>query len=312
MKISPLVSVVVPFYNEQETITEIHQRLKEALLALPYSWEFIFVDDGSCDRTFAIIKTLKPVIAIRLRKNFGQTQALAAGIAHAHGEIIVTMDGDLENDPADIPLLLTKLEEGYDIVSGWRKERWKNKWVTRRFPSALANLLISWVSGIRLSDHGCTLKAYRRWVLDSISLAGEMHRMIAAYAAREGARVLEIPIRFEPRRFGKSNYGLSRTFKVLLDILALHFFHKYAKRPIHFFGGIGFFSFFISAITFFVMMYYKYFGGKTFIETPLPVLTTLFVIIGFQFILMGLLAEIVVRLPKEKYEQMEAETIINQ
>lgn len=311
MKTSPSLSIVVPFYNEEGNVEELHRRLVKALSPLPSPPELIFVDDGSRDRTFQIIKTLAPVIAIRLKKNLGQTQALAVGIARAKGEIIVTMDGDLENDPADIPFLLAKLGEGYEIVSGWRKKRWKNKWLTRRFPSAIANHLISWISGVYLHDHGCTLKAYRRSILDSLNLTGEMHRMIAAYAARGGAKLIEIPVRFEPRRFGTSKYGLSRTFKVLLDILAFHFFHKYAKRPIHFFGGVGFVSLFLGSGAFFWMLLLKYAEHVSFIQTPLPVLSALFLIIGFQFILMGLLAEIFVRTSPAREEDMVAETVIN-
>lgn len=311
MQIPRLLSVIVPLYNEEGVVEELHHRLVATLQSLNTSWELIFVDDCSRDRTFQIIKTLKPITAIRLKKNLGQTQALAVGIMNAQGEIIVTMDGDLENDPADVPLLLERLEEGYDIVSGWRKDRWKKQWMTRRLPSAIANRLISWISGVYLHDHGCQLKVYRRSVLDSLQLMGEMHRMIVAYAAQGGARVREVPVRFQPRRFGKSNYGFSRTFKVLLDILALHFFHKYAKRPIHFFGEIGFASLLLGSGAFFWMLLLKYMNHVSFIQTPLPVLSALFLIVGFQFILMGLLAEILVRTSPAREEKMVAETIIN-
>lgn len=311
MTIPGLISIVVPFYNEEGNIEELHRRLVQTLNIAHHQWELIFVDDGSRDRTFSIMKKLKPVIALRLKKNFGQTQAFAAGIQRAKGDIIITMDGDLENDPADIPILLAKLKEGYDIVSGWRKGRWKEKQFTRRLPSTIANHLISWISGVSLHDHGCMLKVYRRAVLDSINLTGEMHRMIAAYAARGGARVLEVPIRFEPRRFGKSNYGLSRTFKVILDIFAFHFFQKYAKRPIHFFGGIGFISLLFGSGAFLWMLLLKYIKHTSFIQTPLPMLSTLFFIVGFQFILMGLLAEILVRTSPAREKEMVEEIIIN-
>jgi glycosyltransferase involved in cell wall biosynthesis len=254
---------------------------------------------------------LHPIVAVRLKKNSGQTQALAAGIAHAQGEIIVTMDGDLENDPADIPFLLHKLEEGYDIATAWRKNRWKESALRRRLPSALANMLVSWVSGVRLHDHGCNLRAYRKEVFHSLKLTGEMHRMIPAYAIAAGARVAELPVRFEPRRHGVSKYGLSRIFKVLLDIIALHFFHKYAKRPIHFFGGIGFVNLFLGGSAFLSMVFLKYGKGISFIQTPLPILSAFFVIIGFQFILMGLLAEIVVRIPYAERDEPVTEIIHN-
>ena len=289
------ISVVVPLYNEERVVVKLHTILRETMDALGAEYEIIFVDDGSRDGTFKVMSNLSPLTAIRLKSNFGQTQALAAGIKLAKNNAIVLMDGDLENDPRDIPKLLQTLDEGYDIVSGWRRDRWKDRMFSRRFPSTFANLLISFVSGVKLHDHGCTLKAYRREVLDKIHFTGDMHRMIAAYAAREGARITEIPVRFEPREYGKSHYGFSRTFKVLLDILAFHFFYKYAQKPIHFFGGVGFLSFFVSFITFCIMLYLKYFRNTTFIQTPLPVLTALFAIIGFQFILMGLLAEIFVR-----------------
>lgn len=311
MQISRLLSVVVPLYNEEGAVEELHRRLIEALQLLNTPWEIIFVDDGSRDRTFSLMKNLAPITALRLTRNCGQTHALAAGIMNARGDIIITMDGDLENDPADIPSLLAKLDEGYDIVSGWRKERWKEKQLTRRLPSAIANRLISWISGVSLHDHGCALKAYRRPILENIILMGEAHRMIAAYAAKEGAKLVEIPVHFKPRRFGTSKYGLSRIFKVLLDILALHFFHKYAKRPIHFFGGIGFINLFFGGSAFFWMLLLKYGKGVSFIQTPLPVLSAFFVIIGFQFVLMGLLAEIVVRIPYAKREEPIAETIHN-
>ncbi|MSR76562.1 MAG: glycosyltransferase [Candidatus Ryanbacteria bacterium] len=289
------ISIIVPFYNEEQSVRELHERLLGVMQSSQYVFEIIFVDDGSKDGTFTQIKKCSPVIALRLRHNYGQTQALAAGIREAQGDLIITLDGDLENDPADIPALLAKLEEGYDVVSGWRKDRWHDSFFTRRLPSALANRCISVVTGVSLHDHGCTLKAYRRRALEHMTFSGDMHRMIAAYAAREGARLAEIPVHFTPRKHGKSHYGLSRTFKVLLDIFAFHFFYRYARRPIHFFGGAGFASLFVGCILFFSMLYLKYHWGTSFIKTPLPVLIALFVIIGFQFILMGLLAEIITR-----------------
>jgi len=290
-----MLSVVAPFYNEKGTIATLHRQLILVFRAIGRPFEIIFVDDGSDDGSYEVIKTLKPVIAVRLRRNFGQTRALAAGIKRSRGNIIILLDGDLENDPADIPKLLQKLDEGFDVVSGWRKDRWKDKFFTRRLPSTIANRLISFTSGVHLHDHGCMLKVYRRDVLDALNLTGDMHRMIAAYAARNGARTTELQVRFEPRKFGKSKYGLSRTFTVLLDILAFHFFYKYSRRPIHFFGGAGFVSFFFGAAAFLYMLFLKYVAGVSFIQTPLPMLSALLIMIGFQFVLMGLLAEIFVR-----------------
>jgi glycosyltransferase involved in cell wall biosynthesis len=279
------ISVVIPVYNEEHTIGALHERLLSVLQKRRDPFEIIFVDDKSTDGTWRELQKLSPVKALRLFRNSGQTLACAAGIQEAIGEIIITMDGDLENDPADIPSLLQRLQEGFDVVSGWRKDRWKNHIFLRRIPSTLASILISFVSGTRLHDHGCAFRAWRKEVLMQLNLTGDMHRMIAAHAAQEGARVTEIPIAFHPREFGKSKYGVSRMFRVLLDVIAFHFFYRYARRPLHFFGGI----------VFLVMMYFKYFDGKSFIDTPLPILVALLVMIGFQFILMGLIAELIIR-----------------
>ena len=304
----PHISVVVPFFNEAESVAALHQSLIGVLTGMQKPFELIFVDDGSTDGTWRGLQKLEGVRKIHLSRNYGQTAALSVGIKEARGDVIVTMDGDLENDPADIPLLLRKLEEGYDIVSGWRKDRWQDNFFSRRFPSAMANWLISFVTGIRLHDHGCTLKAYRAHVLKSIQLTGDMHRMVAAYAARGGARVAELPVRFESRKYGVSKYGFSRTFKVLLDILAFHFFYKYARRPIHFFGAIGFLSFFLAFIALLWAFYLRVFEDTHFIRTPLPILVAIFVVVGFQLILMGLLAEIITRTLREKIEYDEQKT----
>lgn len=291
----PYISVVVPFFNEAESVEKLHRLLAGVLTGIHKPFEIFFVDDGSVDGTWREMQKLQGVCAIRLRRNYGQTAALSVGIKEAQGDVIVTMDGDLENDPADIPRLLEKLEEGYDIVSGWRRDRWQDKFFSRRAPSAAANWLISFVTGVHLHDHGCTLKAYRAGVITHIQLTGDMHRMIAAYAARGGARVAELPVRFEPRKYGVSKYGLSRMFKVLLDILAFHFFYKYARRPIHFFGAVGFLSFFLAFMIGIWVIYLRLFKDIHFIRTPLPILVAIFIVVGFQFILMGLLAEIISR-----------------
>lgn len=296
----PKISVVVPLYNEEDSVQPLFDGICSALQALvPDAWEVIFVDDGSADRTYANARECAPLVLVRLSENSGQTAAFAAGISEAKGEIIVTMDGDLENDPADIRYLIQKIEEGYDVVSGWRKDRWKSQRFTRRLPSALASRFISLMSGVRLHDHGCALKAYRREFLKGLYLFGDMHRMLAAYAARRGARIAEIPVRFSVRKFGRSKYGLSRTLRVLLDVLAFYFFKKFRSRPMHFFGWFGFWNLLLGFLTFLVMVYFKYWGGKSFIATPLPVLAAFFVIIGMQFALLGLLAEILVRTQHE-------------
>ncbi|RJQ36798.1 glycosyltransferase [Candidatus Parcubacteria bacterium] len=286
------LSVVVPFFNEEESLPRLHARLCKALGRMPMTWELIFVDDGSTDGTAAAAERCAPLHFIRLRENYGQTAALAAGIHASRGRIIVTLDGDLENDPDDIPSLLEKFAEGYDVVSGWRRDRWRDHLFTRRIPSMLANTLISWVSGVRLHDHGCPLKVYRRDRIVSLAFIGDMHRMMAVHA---GGRIAEVPIRFSPRQFGTSKYGFSRTFKVVLDVFAHYFFRRFRSRPMHFFGWFGFWSLAASALTFAVMVWLKYGEGKSFVATPLPAVAVLFAIIGVQFILMGLFAEMLIR-----------------
>ena len=303
---SPKISVVVPFFNEAESVQEFHRVLLAALQKLQVTFEIIFVDDGSTDKTLEYMRALKPARVLFFTRNYGQTAALGVGIGEARGEIIITLDGDLENRPEDISKLLVKLEEGFDIVSGWRQDRWKDKLFTRRIPSKLANHMISFVTGVYLHDHGCTLKAYRKKFVKNINFIGDMHRIIAAYAVREGAKLTEIPVQFEPRRHGKSKYGFSRTFKVLLDILAFHFFYKYARRPIHFFRALGFVSFFLAGVMSFIAVYLRVTQDIHFIRTPLPMLVAIFVVVGFQFILMGLLAEIISRNSQNKIEYFES------
>ena|SRR3989344_442087 len=291
-----MISVVIPVYNEEKNIAVLHKKIVEVMRSLGGEYEIIFIDDGSTDNTFNAIRELAPVAAFRFARNCGQTGALALGLQKARGNILVTLDGDLENDPQDIPKLVAKLGEGYDIVSGWRQSRWHGQFFSRRMPSIIANWIISYFTGAKLHDHGCTLKAYRREALSELKLFGETHRMIAAYAKLfNGAKLAEIPVNYKPRRFGSSKYGPLRSFKVVLDLLAVYFFYKYGHRPMHFFGGIGFFSFFFGFLTFLWMIYLKYFEATSFIKTPLPVLAAIFVIIGIQFILMGLLAELLIK-----------------
>lgn len=297
-----MISVVVPFYNEEKSIRPLYERLLSVLEKIGTPFEIIFVDDGSSDGTFTEIKKLSRVRGVRLRRNFGQTIAFGCGIKEARGEILVTLDGDLENLPEDIPQLLQQLEEGYDVVSGWRKDRWSERLFTRRLPSVLANKLISRLTGVFLHDHGCNLRAYRKEVFRGVRFAGEMHRMLAAYLGMLGARVAEVPVGYTPRRFGKSKYGLSRTFKVLLDVLAIYFFREYGSRPMHFFGYAGFASFGLGVITFLAAIGLRLGAGVHFNRTPLPELIGIFIIVGFQFILLGLLAEIMTRRREEGRE----------
>lgn len=306
------VSIVVPFFNEVQSVALLHARITAELKEIEGTFEIIFVDDGSTDGTFDEIRKLSPVIAIRFVRNFGQTAALAAGIAKATGNIIITLDGDLENDPRDIPKLIKKLEEGFDVVSGWRKDRWQKQWFTRKVPSVIANSMISMATGAKLHDHGCTLKVYRREAIIHLNLYGDVHRMLAAYSKLfSRVRLAEIPVAYTPRRFGKSKYGLLRSFKVILDLVAIRFFIRYANRPMHFFGAVGFLSFFFGFLAFAGMFYFKYGLGITFIETPLPTLSGMFLIIGIQFILMGLLAELVLRNSTEANAFIVSEEIKN-
>lgn len=293
----PQLSLVIPVYNEERNLPALFARLREALAALDH--EVIFVNDGSRDGSFAVLRdacaTEPHFKALDFRRNFGQTAAINAGIQHAGGEVIVLIDSDLENDPADIPALLAKLNEGFDVVSGWRRERWKNDFLMRKLPSMIANRLISSIGGVKLHDYGCTLKAYRRDVLTDVPLYGQMHRFIPVYCAWRGGRVAELPVTFRPRTSGKSNYGLFRTHKVLLDLLVIKFLDRYMTRPMHFFGGAGFISFIVAALAAALAVYYKATGQKDFVETPLPVITAMFFIVGVLMILMGVLAEMLMR-----------------
>lgn len=288
------ISVVIPVYNEEANVQEMHARLAATLGS---DAEFIFVDDGSSDRTYERLVNVargdRRVRLIRFRRNFGQTAALSAGIDHARGRIIVPMDGDLQNDPRDIPRLLAKLDEGYDVVSGWRVNR--QDAFHRRLPSVVANRLVSWISGVRLHDYGCSLKAYRRDVLRDVRLYGEMHRFVPIYASWQGARVTELAVDHHPRTRGKSNYGIERTVKVVLDLIVVKFLSSYATKPIYVFGGFGLFAFLLSFLAFAWMLYYKITGLKTFIQTPLPLVVVMLVLVGCLSVLLGLVAELTVR-----------------
>lgn len=293
---SRLVSVVIPIYNERENIEELYERLKEALSSLNY--EIIFVDDGSIDGSTEIIRDIalkdERVKGVILRRNYGQTSALSAGFEVAKGEVIITMDGDLQNDPEDIPRLLEKIEEGYDVVSGWRRDR-KDPFLKRRLPSNIANWIISKITGVNLHDYGCTLKAYRREVLEDLNLYGELHRFIPALASINGANVTEIVVRHHPRKRGKSKYGLERIPKVLLDTLLVKFLLSYRTRPLHLLGGWGLISFFLGFLIALYLSIQKIFWGVELSKRPILLLAVLLMITGLQLISTGLIAEMLMR-----------------
>lgn len=261
-------------------------------------WEVIFINDGSSDGSWQILDQLaeghRQVKIIHFKRNFGQTAALMAGIDFARGDVLIPMDGDLQNDPADIPRFLSKLDEGYDVCSGWRQDRQDSN-LKRKIPSRIANFLISRISGVYLHDYGCSLKAYRKEVIKGVKLYGEMHRFIPIYASWQGARVTEIPVTHHARLHGTSKYGLERTVKVILDLIVVKFLAQYAQKPIYVFGSVGLASFLIALVAASASLYYKFFGNKSFISTPLPLLFVLTSITGVMCILMGLLAEIIIR-----------------
>ena len=292
------VTVTIPLYNEVENIPILFDRVRAALEALGRRWELVLVNDGSSDASAAVLDSIaasdERVTVIHFRRNYGQTAAFMAGIDHARGAIIVPMDGDLQNDPDDIGKLIAKLDEGFDVVSGWRKDR-QDHAIRRNLPSRLANGLISRVSGVHLHDYGCSLKAYRRDVLEGVKLYGEMHRFVPIYASWNGARVTEMPVQHHPRLHGESKYGLERVIKVVLDLLVVKFLFRYANKPIYVFGGFGFISIFASLIAGLWAVGLKLFGGVSFILTPLPLLTIFLGAIGVLSILMGLLAEMLNR-----------------
>jgi glycosyltransferase involved in cell wall biosynthesis len=294
------LSIVVPVYNEVENIPLLFKALVDAVAPLKeYAWEVILVDDGSKDESLPALEKLadedkEHVRVVALRRNFGQTAAIAAGIDHAEGDIIILMDADMQNDPADIPMMVQKIEEGYDLVSGWRKNRQDN-FITRTLPSFLANGLISWVTGVRLHDYGCTLKAYRREVITGYRLYGEMHRFIPVYANQVGAKIFEMPVHHHPRIHGKAKYGLERTFKVILDLFTVKFLSSYANKPIYLFGGTGIALILTSLLVLLYLFIRRVFFQVSVFSSPLFQMSTMVLILGFQSILMGLIAELLVR-----------------
>jgi glycosyltransferase involved in cell wall biosynthesis len=305
------LSIVLPIYNEEENISTLYTELSDILKSINYEYEIIFVNDGSHDNSMKVLIKLakhdKNIKIINFVHNFGQTAAMSAGIKYSCGDIIIPMDSDLQNDPADIPLFLDKIQEGYDVVSGWRKNRWQGAYFSRRFPSIIANRLIGIITGIRLHDYGCSMKAYRRDFVQGVNLYGEMHRFIPAYIAWNGGRITEIAIHDRLRGGGKTHYGISRTFKVLLDLVVVKFLFKYINRPMHFFGGIGFISFSLGVIAGLSAIVLKIMHMRDFVATPLPTFSALFLIVGVQLAVMGVLAEMIMRV---YYETQNKETYL--
>jgi len=297
-RLNETLSILIPVYNEEGNLSLLYEKLMTALQKAGRPYEVIFVDDGSSDGTMEILLDLREknpnVKIVCFSRNFGQTAALSAGIDVSKGDILIPMDGDLQTDPEDILPLLQKIEEGYDVVSGWRKDR-KDPFLTRRLPSKIANKIISLIGGVYLHDYGCTLKAYKRDILKNIKLYGEMHRFIPIYARWIGARVSEVPVRHFPRGSGSSKYGISRIFKVILDLMVVKFLLSYSQKPIYVFGGMGLLMILGAFLAGLFAIYLKYFEGTSFILTPLPLLCVFLLLSGFLSILMGFLAEILTR-----------------
>lgn len=302
------LSVIIPVYNEAESLPLLHQAIHQALNPLSIQWEAVLVDDGSTDGSTVILEKLaaddpEHLVVVELRRNFGQTAAIAAGIDHSCGEVIVLSDADLQNDPADIPMMYEKINEGYDVVSGWRINR-QDAFLTRTLPSRIANGLISWVTGVHLHDYGCTLKAYRREVLTGFRLYGEMHRFIPVYARMVGANIVEVPVHHRARRFGKAKYGLSRTFKVILDLFTVKFLLSYSAKPIYLFGGTGIVLMGVGMLTLLYAVIDRLFiTGLHLNRNPLLTLSVMLFSLGFQSILMGLIAEQLARTYHESQDK---------
>ncbi len=294
----PDLSVVIPLYNEEPNVAELHRELTAVLGAWGRPYEILLIDDGSTDGTFAALKALQAddpyVRVIAFRRNFGQTAAFAAGFAHARGRLIATSDGDLQNDPGDLPMMVDVLDEGHDIVCGWRRKR-RDPWLTRRLPSNLANWLISRTTGVRLHDYGCSLKVFRGEVVRSLRLYGEMHRFIPAIASEQGVRIAEVKVNHRARRFGSSKYGLSRTLRVILDLLTVKFLLSYSTQPIQIFGPPGLLMGSAGLAITGYLGYVRLFGGQAIGDRPLLLLGILLIFAGMQFLTLGLLAELQAR-----------------
>jgi glycosyltransferase involved in cell wall biosynthesis len=294
-----MLSVVIPAYNEEENVPIFYEKLKKVLDCLGQDYEIIFVDDGSTDGTYQRLKQLAEkdsrLKVIRFKRNYGQTAAMSAGFEHAKGDVIITLDADLQNDPEDIPILLEKLKEGYHVVSGWRKDR-KDPFLSRRLPSMIANWLISKITGVHLHDYGCTLKAYRAEVVKDLELFGDMHRFLPALTKRRGAKITEVVVRHHPRMFGKSKYGIGRTVRVLLDIMLVKFLNEYINKPLYMFGSVGFLLLGLGLFSLFYLIFLKLFLEESIGRRPLLILSVLLILAGIQLISTGLLAELLVRI----------------
>lgn len=292
------VSIVLPVSNEAENLRECYRELAAVMTDPPRTYEMIFVDDGSVDHSFEILREIAAqdprVKVLRLGRNFGQTAAFSAGIGYARGRVIVFMDADLQNDPHDIPQLVERLDSGFDVVCGWRRRR-KDRRFTRIIPSRIANRLISRVSGVKLHDYGCSLKAFRAEVLKGVHLYGEMHRFLPIFLAAAGARITEAEVHHRPRVHGRSNYGLSRVYKVMVDLLLIRFLFRYETKPIHVFGAFSLLNFIVGILAAALAVYFKATGQKDFVQTPLPLLTALTFLMGVISLFMGFIAEILVR-----------------
>jgi glycosyltransferase involved in cell wall biosynthesis len=293
-----MISVTVPICNEAGNLPELHEKVRNALVPTGRSWELIFVNDGSTDGSEELLDEMAardPLVkVVHLRRNFGQTAAMMAGFDFARGDVIIPMDGDLQNDPADIPAMLAKLDEGFDVCSGWRKDR-KDNALQRNLPSIMANRLISFVSGVRLHDFGCSLKAYRREIIEGVRLYGEMHRFLPIYARWHGAKIAEVEVRHYARQSGESKYGLERVLKVLADLITVKFLDRFQQKPMYLFGAVGLASFGVSFIAGIYALWRKFIEHEAFIKNPLLLLCVFTAMTGIMCILMGLLAEMIMR-----------------
>jgi glycosyltransferase involved in cell wall biosynthesis len=301
------LSVVIPVYNEEQSLPGLHSAMQQALSNSSRLWEVVYVNDGSVDQSSLVLEELaradpEHVRVIEFRRNFGQTAAIAAGIDFSTGDIIVLMDADMQNDPADIPMMVENIDQGYDVVSGWRANR-QDAFLTRTLPSRMANWLISTVTGVHLHDYGCTLKAYRREVITGFRLYGEMHRFIPAYASSVGAKMVEVKVHHHPRKYGKTKYGLSRTVKVVLDLFTVKFLMNFANKPIYLFGGTGVTLMFFSSAALFFLAVRRLGFGIPILTSPIFQVSTMLFILGFQSILMGLIAEMLVRTYHESQQK---------
>ncbi|MFH0892334.1 MAG: glycosyltransferase family 2 protein [Candidatus Falkowbacteria bacterium] len=293
------LSIILPVYNEEGNLVKLFSELSAVAEKILSEYEIIAVNDGSKDGSLKVLADLarknQHIKVVDFTKNFGQTAAISAGIDLAEGDILVLIDSDLENDPNDMPVLIRMIEEGYDVVSGWRKGRWRGNLFTRKLPSVTANQIISSLSGVKLHDYGCTLKAYRASLVKNIRFYGEMHRFIPIFISWNGGKVGEIAVNYRAREYGRSKYGLFRTFSVILDLLLIKFLEKYMTRPIHFFGGLGFVSFFLGLLSAAAAVILKVTGLRSFVATPLPVFSALLLIVGIQLIALGVVSEILMR-----------------